>query len=135
MSFPLSQSSTGIIDQTASITNLRENCCVRCTEANSEVPSEVHRHAAHPTPGRIRLIGALLKNGRISRDRAQLKPTHPGHAIGADSIITYDRLVAVGKFSVGKSKHEPVGQIIQISRRSHLRHKSPELSKGRSGRV
>ena len=61
MGFTLGQSVYGIGHQPAGVADLGMNRGVGGAKADSYVARLIHRGAAHPAPGRIRLVGALLK--------------------------------------------------------------------------
>ena len=77
-------------------------------------PVLIHRGAAHPAPGRVGLVGALLKDRRCGRHGAQLKPAHTCHAARTHGIIAHDRFVAVGELAIGEPEHQTVADAVQF---------------------
>jgi hypothetical protein len=122
MGFALGQSIQGIGHQPAGVTNLGVNRGAGSAEADSHVARLIHRGATHPAPGRVRLVGALLKDHRCGRHGAQLKPAHACHSARTHGIISHDRFVAVGELAVGEPEHQTVADGVQGGRHSQLGH-------------
>ena len=80
----------------------------------------VHRRAAHPAPGGVGLVGALLEHSHGPGGHvAQLEPADAGHAARADGVVAHHRLVAVRELAVGQPEHQPVADAVQaVSRAS-----------------
>ena len=91
-------------------------------EADSEIAHLIHRRAGHPTPGRVGLVGALLKDYRCGRDGAQLKPAHTGHASRTHGIISYNRFVAIGELAISEPEHQTVANAVQARLWGQLGH-------------
>ena len=83
-------------------------------KAERQVARLIHRGAAHPAPGRVRLVGALLKDHRCGRHGAQLKPAHTCHAARTHGIISHDRFVAVAELAIGEPEHQTVANAVQL---------------------
>ena len=95
--------------QSAGVAKLRAYRTAGCAEADCDITLIVRRDTTHPTPGRIRLVSALLENRPVSRLCAsEFEPTNPRHRIGAPGIIVKHRLVAVGKAAIGVTEHQAV---------------------------
>jgi hypothetical protein len=116
MGFALGQSVYRIGHQPAGVADLGVNRSAGGAKADGQVAQVIHRRAAHPAPGRVRLVGALLKDrDRAGRHVAQLEPAntcHPTHAYGH---IPYYRFVAVREFAIGEPEHQTIADAVQVS--------------------
>ena len=123
--FALRESVKWIRNQAPGVADLGIDGRTGGAEAEGQVTVLVHGGAAHPAPGRVRLIGALLENRhRAGGDIAQLEPTNARYPARTDGVISYDRFVAVGEFAIGQTVHEAIANFIQAvgSRATQLRH-------------
>ena len=119
MSFTLGQGIHRIGRQPACIANLRVDRRTGSAETDRKVALEVHRRAAHPTPGRVRLVGAFLENCNRTRSNvAELKPANAGDAARVDSEVANQRFV-VAKVAIGEAKHEPIANAVEFVRRTY----------------
>jgi len=94
----------------------------RGAETDSHIARLIHRGAGHPAPGRVGLVGALLKDHRCGRDGAQLKPAHTGHASRTHGIIAHNRFVAVGELAIREPEHQTIANAVQTRLRRQLGH-------------
>ena len=86
--FSLRQRTEWIGHQASCVSYLWRDCTARGAVANGDISLLVHRRAAHPAPGRIRLVGTLLElRYRAARHAAQFKPANAGDAVRADAVI------------------------------------------------
>ena len=122
MGFTLGQTVYGIGHQPAGVTDLGIDSGAGGAKTDRQVAVLVHRSAAHPAPGRVRLVGALLKNRRGARHAAQLKPAYPCHPARTHRIISHNRFVAVAELAIGEPEHQTVADAVQIAGRSQLGH-------------
>ena len=85
----------------------------------ARLPWPVHRRTAHPTPGRVGLVGAFLEDRNRTRGNvAELKPANAGDAARVDREVADQRFV-VAKVAISESKHEPVADAVEFVRRSY----------------
>ena len=91
-------------------------------ETESHIARLIHRGAGHPAPGRVGLVGALLKYHRRGRYGAQLKPAHTGHASRTHGIIAHNRFVAVGELAIREPEHQTVADPVQTCLWRQLGH-------------
>ena len=64
--------------QSTGVTNLRAYRTAGCAEAERDIALIIRADTTHPTPGRIRLVSALLENRPVSRLCAsQFEPANP----------------------------------------------------------
>src|SRR5437016_3532463 len=89
-----SQSVQWISRQASSVADLRMDASVRGAKAEGQIPRLIHRDAAHPTPGRVRLIRALLpdRDGSVG-DVFQFDPADACDPARAHGKIHYDGFV------------------------------------------
>jgi hypothetical protein len=120
--FTLAQSIYGIVHQPAGVADLGIDRRAGGAKADSHIARVIHRGAAHPAPGRVRLVGALLKDRRCGRHGAQLKPAYPCHAARTHGIIAHNRFVAVTEFAIGQPEHQTVADAVQGRSLSQLGH-------------
>ena len=96
----------GIGHQTSRIAELRVNRAAGGAETKYLVSQVIRRDAAHPAPGGIRLIRALLEDTPVPRLRAlQFKPAYSGHCIGTHRVIIKQRFMTVGEPAIGVAEH------------------------------
>src|SRR5437660_1278265 len=94
MGLTLSQSAEWISREPTSVADLGMDARAGGAIAHGQISRMIHRHAAHPAPGGVRLIGALLIDRlRSVRDIFQLEPARRCHCTRTDRKITYARLV------------------------------------------
>ena len=78
-------------------------------KAQGDVALVIGTDTTHPTPGRIRLVSALLENRPVSRLCAsQFEPANSRYRIGAHRIIVEHRLVTIGKAAISVTEHQPI---------------------------
>ena len=114
MGFSLRQCVYGIVHQPAGVTDLGVDRGVGGAKADSQVAHLIHRCAGHPAVGRVRLVGALLKERRCGRHGAQFKPADTCHAARTHGIVSHDRFVAVGELAIGQPEHQTVADAFQV---------------------
>src|SRR5262249_1861217 len=91
--------------------------------------------AAHPPPGRVRLIRALLEDPPASRLGAlQFKPPYPCHCISTDGVIVKQRFMTVGEPAIGVAEHQPIANLIEPGRGTRLGDAVPRCRTERSKR-
>ena len=74
--------------QAACIADLWVNGAAGRAKAQGDIALVIGTDAAHPAPGGIRLISALLKDSPVPRLRpSQLNPADPCHRVGAYRIV------------------------------------------------
>ena len=117
MRFTLSHRIQGICGETRGIAKLRMDGGTGGAKAHREIPLAVHGYTAHPAPGCVGLISALL----VDRDRpsgnvAKLEPTHRCDTAGAHRVVTDNRFVAA-EIPIGQAKHEAIADAIEVVRR------------------
>src|SRR5260370_41788387 len=92
--FTLGQHIERIVKEPSSVADLRVDRCARSAVADSEISLLVHRGTAHPTPGRVRLVGALLEDRHRSGSHvAQLEPAYSGHPARINAAVPHQCLV------------------------------------------
>jgi hypothetical protein len=121
-SFALGESIDGIGRQPAGVADLWINRGTRRAKAEGEITVLIHRRAAHPSRGRVRLVSALLKQRWRGCHRAQLKPANTGDAAGTDRKIAHDGFVAIAELPIGGSEHQAIADPVQLVGRSSLGH-------------
>ena len=85
----------------------------RDAKAKCQVAASVHCGTAHPAPGSIWLVRALLKDShRSASDIAQFNPTDTCYASRTDRIVRHYRFV-VTKITIGEPEHEAVADSVQ----------------------
>ena len=100
--------------QSARVTDLRVNRAAGRAKAERDVVLVVGGDAAHPAPGGIRLIRALLEDTPVPRLRAlQFKPAYSRHCIGTHGIIIKQRFMTVGEAAIGVAEHQPIADLIE----------------------
>jgi len=114
MGFSLGQSVYGIGREPAGVADLGVDRGAGGAKANGQVARSIHRRTAHPAPGRIRLVGALLKDRWRGRHAAQLEPADTCHAARAHGIVAHGRFVAVGELAIGQPEHQTVANSVQL---------------------
>src|SRR6266446_493166 len=137
--FTLRQGVYRITHQTARVSDLGINSCTGGVKAKREISRLVHRYTAHPAPGRIGLIGALLKDRyRPRRYAAQFDPAYAGHPARADAVIGHHGFV-IAKIPIRGPVHQPIAKVVKVICRSQLRHASAggwaKLGKAGRGRI
>ncbi|PZR75011.1 MAG: hypothetical protein DLM73_06445 [Chthoniobacterales bacterium] len=140
MGFALTQGVDLVGRQPRRVAKLGVDSGAGSAEAKGEITLAIHGGTAHPAPGRVRLVGAFLKNSdRSGSDVAQFEPAHSGHTTRAYGVVAHDRFV-VAKIPVGEAEHQTVADAIEITGRSYslLRHacagSRTERRVGRGGR-
>src|SRR5438093_4438563 len=116
---------------------------VRGAKAESHISEPVQGDTAHPAPGSVRLVGALLEDRhRSGRHTAQLEPANASYIVRFHRKISYQRFVSVPKTAVGQPIHQAVGNgvhIVACTAVIQLRHagasERAKHRKGRSGRA
>ena len=109
--------------QSSGVTNLWAYGTAGCAKAERNVALIIRGDTAHPAPGCIRLIGALLENRPGPRLCAsQFEPANSGYGIRAHGIIVQHRLVAVGKATISVTEHQPVRDSVEPGAGSRLRY-------------
>ena len=104
-----------IAGQPAGIAKLRVNRATGGAKAQRNVPLVIRSNAAHPAPGRVRLISALLEKRPVPWNCAsQLDPTNPRHRVGANCIVVEQRLVTVSESAILVPEHQPIGEAVQV---------------------
>src|SRR6266496_5039446 len=97
----------------------------RCAKAEGHVSEFVHRYTAHPAPGRVRLVGALLKDRhRSGRHAAQFEPADARHIVRFDGIVSDQRFMSILESPIGQPIHQAVTNAVQsvTDSDSRLRH-------------
>ena len=119
--------------QTAGVTNLWVDRAAGGTKAERNVALIIGGNAAHPAPGRVRLIRALLEYAPCSRLRSsQFKPAYSSHCIGTYRIIIEQRFMTVGKAAIGIAEHQPIANLIELGGGTRLRDAVPRARTKRS---
>ena len=114
MRFALRESVQWVARQSPRVAQLRTDRGTRGAEAESKITLSVHGYTAHPTPGGVRLVSALLVNRDRARSHiAQLKPSYPSHAVRAHSIGADNRFVGA-EVAVGNAEHEPIADAVEF---------------------
>jgi len=114
MSFALRQAICGIVSKPPGVSNLREDAATRGTEAENHIAVLIHRYAAHPTPGRIWLVGALLKENRCRRYRTYFKPANACNTACTNGKVSHGGFVPITEFSIAQSEHQAIADAIEI---------------------
>src|SRR5437588_1259384 len=97
----------------------------RRAKAEGHVSEFIHRYAAHPAPVRVRLVGALLKDGhRSGRHAAKFEPADARHIVRLDGIVSDQRFVSIAESAIGQPIHQAVTNAVQsvTNSDSQLRH-------------
>src|SRR4029077_826188 len=103
-----------IAGQPPRIADLRVDAGRRSTEADGDVAERVHRGAAHPAPGGVGLVGALLDEaGRAGGGVVDLVPANASGAVRVHGYVADERFVAVGEAPVRIPEHAPVAEGVQ----------------------
>src|SRR5205085_11291777 len=113
----------------------------RWVVAEGDIALAVHRRAAHPTPSRVGLIGALLEDRHRPRGHVtQLEPAYAGHAARTHRVVPDHRLV-ITEITIRQTEHQTVANPIESRSRAGLRHAGAgrgaerrEAGRGRAGK-
>src|ERR1051326_3004729 len=116
--FTLPQRVDRIRREPSRITDLRENRPARSAVTNRQAAVVVHRRATHPTPGRVRLISALLRDrywttGHVS----QFKPAYARNTVRTHGVVANHRFV-IAEVAIRQPEHQAVANSIQPRRRA-----------------
>src|SRR5205807_4144124 len=110
---PLRHGPRRIARQPARVVNLGVERAAAEAETEAHVAGMVHGDAAHPAIVGVRRVGSLLIDGEAAAGNAQLVPTDPDRATGADAVVDDEGLV-VAEVAVGEAVHEPVGEGVEL---------------------
>src|SRR5207245_11283126 len=97
----------------------------RRAKAEGHISGPIHRYTAHPAPVRVRLVGALLKDGhRSGRHAAKFEPADARHIVRLDGIVSDQRFVSIAESAIGQPIHQAVTNAVQsvTNSDSQLRH-------------
>src|SRR5437879_300832 len=114
MGFALSESVYWVGRQSPRVADLGTDGSVGGAKAEGHISERIHRYTAHPAPGRVRLVGAFLKDRyRPARHAAELEPADAGHVVRLDGIISHQRFVSIEESPIGQPIHQAIPDGVQ----------------------
>lgn len=121
--------------QAACVTNLRVNRTAGRAKAEGNVALVIGGDAAHPAPGGVWLVRALLEDCPAARlCPLQFKPADTCHRAGTDRVIVKQRFMTVGEAAIGVAEHQAIANRIEPGAGAELGDAVPRCRTKRSKR-